>query len=242
MRGLAGVARGAAVGAVLVGLTACDAPTLPLNESPSAGPAERPYDFRLPVTATAEDSTGHRTFHWPLGTEVRILVLGEIEGRPLLRPALDRGLGRWNRAAVFGEFRLSATSEPTRADAVLMWDDAEPIYSSPAGCTGPTSGAAGTRGCLTPGQDSLQVWPLRNGDSSRLLFRVTINRAAQLDQETVDVLVAHELGHVVGILNHSSFSGDLMWSGRPQSSALSERDRLTLRSLYQTEPTLFPSR
>lgn len=242
MKGPGGALGRAAVGAVLLTLAACDAPTLPLNESPAAGPAERPYDFRLPVTATEQDSTRHRTFHWPLGSEIRVLVLGEVEGRPLLGPALERSMLRWNRAALFDEFRLRETSDPSRADAVLMWDDTEPIYSSPPGCTGPTTGAAGTRGCLTAGQDSLIVWSLRSGEPSRLLFRVTINRAAELDQETVDLLVAHELGHVVGILNHSSLSDDLMWSGRPSSADLSDRDRLTLRSLYQTEPTLFRAR
>lgn len=230
--------RAAGVGLALLALAACDAPTLPLDQTASAGVSERPYEFRLLVPVNLGDSIRYRTFHWPLGSTVRVLVLEEVEGRPSLGEALREGMRRWNRAAVFNEFILRETTDPTRADAVLMWDDSEPIYSSPTGCTGPTTGAASTRGCLTSGNDSLRVWPLRDQRPSRLLFRVQINRAAELDQDAMEVFVTHELGHVVGVLSHSTLDEDLMWSGRRESPALSERDRITLRSLYQTEPTL----
>lgn len=230
------------LGLGLLVLAGCEAPTLPLDQTPSAEESERPYDFRLLVPVDVVDSAQHRTYHWPLGSTVRILVREEMEGRPSLGQALNEGIRRWNRAALFGEFTLSATSDPSRADAVLRWDDSEALYSSPPGCTGPTTGAAGIRGCITAEGDSLSVWPLRDQSPSRLVFRVTINRAVGLTQQEVDVFVTHELGHVVGILSHSDRREDLMWGGPRESVELSDRDRLTLRSLYQTEPDLFVAR
>lgn len=231
--------RAAAVGVAVLGLAACETPTVPLNESSGASPAELPYDFR--VTIPTEDNQPDRilTFHWPLGSTVRVLVVDAdaADGRPSLEEALAAGMSRWNRAALFGEFRLERTSDPGQADAVLRWPDSPVVYSTPEGCTGPITGGAATRVCFNSSADSLVVWPRTDGGRSRVVLRVVVNRPSGLSEGELDILVSHELGHVVGILNHSDMSDDLMWAA-PQSAELSDRDRLTLRSLYQTESDL----
>lgn len=216
--------------AVLAGFLAaagCDSPSLPVPESG--------YDFRLVLPASGGGGGSVRTFHWPLGSTVEVIALdGEFPDRPSLGTALAKARRRWGQAAVFNEVVLRETSDPDRARAVLMWDDSEPLYSTPSDCTGPTTGAAATRGCLSDDRSGLRVWPRRDGGPSRLVFRVIINRAPGMDADFLETLVTHEMGHVLGILSHSQQPGDLMWAGPIESPALSERDLVTFRSLYQT--------
>lgn len=220
---------GCLLGAGLAG--ACETPTVPLEVDP--------YDFRLQVPAGMGQTSDVKTFHWPKGSSVDVILVGEaLPNRPSLRTAFESAVRIWGVAAVFGEVALRETTDPGRALVILTWDDAEPRYSTPASCTGPTTGAAATRGCLTDDGQSLRVWARRDGGGSRALFRVTINRSLVVDAEFLQILVAHEMGHALGILSHSPDSGDLMWGGPLDAPDLSEADRVTLRSLYQAEVDL----
>jgi len=224
-----GVRRGG-LGALLA-LAACDAPVVPLDIPP--------YEFRLPASAP-DGSAVLRTFHWGPGVTVPVLVAGEVPGRPDLRRALERAVVVWDRAAIFGEARLRITDAPSQAYAVLEWDDAEPILTAPVACVGPSTGSASTRGCLTPDGEGLEVWPLRDGTPSRVLFRVHVRMAPGMDELRLGRLVAHEMGHVLGILNHSTDPTDLMWPGSLSTGDPSPADRVTLRTLYRTPRTLDP--
>lgn len=200
---------------------ACETPVVPFD----AGQ----YEFRLAVAG------GARTFHWGPGADVPIYVNEpEVAGRPSLADAMDRATRTWSRAAVFAEVALRQTRSLDEAVAVLQWSDRDPVLSTPVGCTGPSTGAASTRGCLNEAGDSLRTWPRRDGGASRVRFNVVIEVRPDLDPELVGRLVTHEAGHVLGILNHSPNAGDLMWAGVLSAGALSAADRQTLRSLYQT--------
>jgi len=55
-----------------------------------------------------------------------------------------------------------------------------------------------------------------------------------IDTDLLELLVTHEMGHVMGILAHSTSSGDMMWGGIVATGELSDADRQTLRTLYQS--------
>ena len=208
-------------------LSACDAPIIPLEPGP--------YNFRLslPVGSVREDLT----FHWDLGETVGVFIPPGAEafmGRPSLRAALARAADTWGSAAVFSEVRLQETSNIAQARVILRWTDSDGVLGLPAGCSGPVTGATATQLCITEDLVRLQTWPRLDGGDSRALMRVLLNNQAVLDQETVDRLVAHEMGHALGILRHSGNAGDLMWGGLLSSAEVSQRDQVTLRALYQT--------
>jgi predicted Zn-dependent protease len=64
---------------------------------------------------------------------------------------------------------------------------------------------------------------------------VTVDRSAAADAATFDAIVAHELGHVLGIGAHSPLADDLMF-GAPRRPDPSERDARTLRVLLRVAP------
>ncbi len=208
--------------AVALAMAGCESPAVPFDDGQ--------YDFRLVVTGGAA-----RTFHWGAGADVPVFVNPDrTEGRPSLASAMDGGGQRWTRAAVFSDVTLRRTTDLDEAVAVLQWKDAEPILSTPTGCQGPSTGAASTRGCLNEAGDSLVVWPRRDGGPSRVLFTVVVEVRPDLDDPLLELLVTHEGGHVLGILNHSLNQRDLMWGGILSTDQLTGADRQTLRTLYQS--------
>jgi predicted Zn-dependent protease len=56
----------------------------------------------------------------------------------------------------------------------------------------------------------------------------------------VQRLVAHELGHVLGIGRHSEDPRDLMWRTDPSRSTPGPRDAATVLVLYHTVAGLVP--
>ena len=220
-RGTGSTLRMALVGAALA--TACDSAIIPALPGP--------YDFRLAVYGT-DGRARPRTFHWDRGAVVPVYVVHEQSGAGDLRPAFRRAARAWRSAAVFGEVRLRETTDLGEARAVLRWHDAAGVLSTPMTCVGPVTGAASTLGCLNDPRDALRTWPRRDGEPSQVTYRVVIRRTD--DQELLDRLVIHEMGHVLGILSHSPDPSDIMWAGPDLPPAPTARDRSTLRSLYMT--------
>ena len=64
--------------------------------------------------------------------------------------------------------------------------------------------------------------------TATLVIRVDLTTTAT--QAALDALVAHEMGHAVGIGGHSPQTTDVMFT-RPTASLPTERDRNTLRHL-----------
>lgn len=52
-------------------------------------------------------------------------------------------------------------------------------------------------------------------------------------------IVAHELGHALGLLSHSSVNSDMMYVRTDENSSLSERDLKTIRKLYQMKANVY---
>jgi predicted Zn-dependent protease len=79
-----------------------------------------------------------------------------------------------------------------------------------------------------PGDFVPQILQLNDGSGGHVKMDVRINLGAISDPQYFDAIVAHELGHVLGIGTHSSNVADIM-NGTPRVFAPSADDAATLR-------------
>jgi hypothetical protein len=210
------------------GLAACDSPTVPQRLLTEV------YDYRLLTPAP-------RVLRWPLSTTVRVYVAPGIDAAhtAALEAALENGVNVWNASALYREVRFERTSDLEQADAVLIFSNMlQPVDVS--NCS-PGGGLAYTTFCLDPQDNThLAVFPIRNGGGGKVKFLVTVRDQAVLDVESVRRLVAHELGHVLGIAQHSQRPTDLLYVGELTRDEPSPADRATLQVLYHTRPDITP--
>lgn len=218
------------------GVAACDAPTL--------APRTDLYD----VTSSGFAGV---IVHWPVSSTIRVHAVDDDAASGLLPSALARGATAWNGAVLFGEYRLVGVEEPGEADVVLAWSDATlPVDTSD--CSPRLSGTAVTTFCIDEAEDDLRC--LDQAESDLLCYpllpgvapgpgtvRMVVLISAGLRQEEVRVgrIVAHELGHVLGILTHSSQASDLMFAD-PQTAVPARRDRAAVQVLYHTPADIVP--
>ena len=210
---------------------ACDSPTVPERLY------ARVYEYRLLFDPQP------LVLRWPTGTTVRVYVEPHPDAAhtAALEAALDNGIEVWNAAALYREVQLEQTTDLSQADAVLVYSTVQqPVDVS--NCQ-PGGGQAYTTFCLDAADQSrLAVFPLRNGGGGQVKFLVTVRSQATLDAQNVKLLVAHELGHVLGIARHSPRQADLMYpTPLPTISPKpSPGDRATLQVLYHTRADVTP--
>lgn len=215
------------IGVFLVaGLAACDAPTV--------APRTDLYD----VTSSTFDGVIVR---WPVSSTIRVHVVDEVAGGGQLTSAAARGATAWNEAVLFGEYRLVLVEQPGDADVVLAWSDvALPVDTSE--CP-PDLGRGGvTRFCPDQTETGLLPYPLLPGvepGAGSVRMVVLISAGVRQDPDGTRRIVAHELGHVLGILEHSAAAADLMF-GDPQTALPARRDRAAVQVLYHTPADIVP--
>jgi len=221
---------GLILGPVLLG--ACDLPTVPARTGDRA-----PYDFTLDQTELV--------MRWPEGAVVRVFAVPgpDTERTKLLADGLAHGIGVWNDITLYDEFRLEIADRVHEADVVIGWSDGEfPIET--ADCEPGTDGRAVTTFCPHPDDPTrLRPFPIRT--PAGLEFGrpriVIVIRAGQAESpEMVPRLVAHELGHALGIGQHSPDANDLMWRGTLLADEPTAADVATIRTLYRTSPNILP--
>jgi predicted Zn-dependent protease len=197
------------------------------------------YDFRL------HSDTFH-VFHWPAGKVVNVYVNTPADASvaATLASAFEHGAEQWNAYAMYGEYRLVRTTSIESADVVLMMsNDDSPVNTSR--CP-PILSSGSTTFCLEdPDAATLRLagFPLAEpGDTTahNVKMVVTILSSQTSIPGRINILVAHELGHVLGIGQHSPDQGDLMVGGLPTRSTLSRRDIATVQVLYHTVPDILP--
>ncbi len=195
------------------------------------------YDFVLPVD-------GGVVYRWPTGSTVRFYVheTGESMRDAMLTAAVDSAVVDWMAALGPGIVDLVRTDDISEADVVVRWSDmALPVDAS--SCAPVVTGRAATTFCPTPDLDGLERFPLLGKDGaegSNVRMLVTVLAEEAVGARRVRQLVSHELGHVLGIGQHSPDPDDLMWDGPLGTDRPSPADRATIRGLYRTPPNLIP--
>jgi hypothetical protein len=186
------------------------------------------YEWRG-IVATGPSTADTLSFHWPRS---RLPVKVWTEDTLDLPTHVHRGIEQWTAAFLYREFEAIQVSDSTAADVIVR---AGSLAKSTASvirrersmapeCTGITNIE------LLPGGREIQV-PIRVFVNAR--FDVSMPGVP----ECLALTVTHELGHAIGILEHSPVPTDIMYSD-PVVPALSPRDQATVERAYHTEPTL----
>lgn len=208
------VARWALGALALVGLGGCEAPTYARPEAA--------YD----VTALS----GGQRYRWAAGSRVRVWVEGPAVAGPADLPrAVRAALAAWNAVPEFAEVVLATAGSLAEAQVVVL-DHRTPLPVTPApACPYQPRSAAGYT-YLCPGPGRAQRLPLASGAPGATSVVIGVDLPRFPTQAALDAVVAHELGHALGIGGHSDRAEDLMF-GAPVVTAPSARDVRALRHL-----------
>lgn len=212
-------------------LAACETPTIPGRD-----PADV-YRFDLPTQPPA-------VLRWPVGRTVRVYVVDSSTGErtALLRTAFENGAAAWNEAALFTEYRLERASDLAGADVVLAFSDV--LLPVDTDDCRPAVAQAVTTFCIEDdgtGNRRLHSFPLLDGAGPGQVKMIVLVLAAESNNPAVvDRLVAHELGHVLGIGRHSDDERDLMWRVDQKTARPTRRDAATIQVLYHVRADIIP--
>ena len=172
--------------------------------------------------------TGGQLYRWSTGARVRVFVEPMAAGGIELAGAVQRAVVSWNAVPQEREFTLDVVTNRDLAD-VIVYDRSIPQPVVSGSCSFNPSGAAGyTYFCPLNGRAE-RLRPLAStGFTTAIVIRVDMTTTAT--QAALDALVAHEVGHAVGIGGHSPQTTDVMYT-RPTVRTPTDRDRNTLRNV-----------
>lgn len=196
---------------LVLGTTACEAPTV-----------SRPAFAYNPTQLS-----GGQLYRWPSGTTITVYVAPQPMGATLdLFAAASNAVAEWNDLPLFDEYRLAFGSLAS-ANVVLV-DRSVPLPVTPApACPFNSGNASGyTYFCPVNGR-AVPLAPTSGGPPSATVV-ISVDPGRLPSQARLDAVVAHELGHALGIGGHSDDAADLMFAS-PTVRRPSNRDAQTLQ-------------
>jgi hypothetical protein len=191
-------------------LAACADPTIPDRQNR--------YAF--------DDGFGE-VFRWP-SSHLPVRIYADERGP--MRALVSQSIAAWEAQFLYGEWRGQLVSDSNTADVVIRWGGAVPPDVPPSPGM-PVNACNGLTQIVIDSASNAVERPIR----------VTASELGSFSPETVIAcyvrVLAHELGHTLGLLQHSSDVFDLM-AAQPAVPGPSLRDRLTAEVLYHTTPTI----
>ncbi len=185
------------------------------------------YEWRrIVATATGPDTL---SFHWP---QSRLPVRIWAEDTLNLPAHVQLGIDQWEAAFLYGEFRAVVVSDSSVADVIVT------------GRIAPKGGFSVTRleSTLAPqcsgGTDIIPPAGVREIEFPvRVFVYPRFDPSSPGFDECMALTTTHELGHALGIFEHSPNPDDIMYV-EPVVTTLSPRDKATAELAYHTEATL----
>lgn len=187
-------------------------------------------------------STGGLFYHWARGKTIAIYAdpTAVPEGYDI-RASVREAASRWEGRTFYDEFHFAFVDSPADADVIIR-DRFAPALVDLMDCDAPGGGGGETTICADVPNG--RVLPLLAGGGGHVKVDVRVDPlqatdaqltlADQTRQEYYVTLIAHELGHVLGIGGHSNSNGDLM-NAIPRVRLPSVNDGRTLRYVLRQE-------
>lgn len=187
-----------------------------------------------PSESVAYDPTALTGFLYHWGARRTISIYVDPTAAPAgtdLAASVQRAMDGWE--ATTNDVRLRRVATVGEADVVFHHVTAPRLVRT-GSCSPFDVGAGGYTFFCVIG-DAPETLTLIDGTGGRVKMDVAVDRSAAADAATFDAIVAHELGHVLGIGAHSPVADDLMF-GAPRRPDPSERDARTLRVVLRNTP------
>jgi hypothetical protein len=185
------------------------------------------YEWRR-IVASGPGTADTLSFHWP---QSRLPVRIFAEEALNLPAHVQEGINRWKAAFLYSEFDAVMVADSNTADVIVRAGSPVKggfsiirLESAAPECEG------GTDFDLPAGSRELQV-PIR------VFINPRFDPSTPGVDECVALTTTHELGHAIGLFDHSPSPEDIMF-GDPVVSDLSARDRATVEAAYHLTPTL----
>lgn len=181
------------------------------------------YEWRLIVAAGGggADTLG---FTWPRDrSNVTFWAQDTLD----LPARVDRAIGTWRSQFLYGEFSGTRIADSSAADVLVFG-----------------RGAPGSIGLQSMAPECVGATDVAINQATKLLtlpIRVYVLPRADLSAPGVDACLdlttAHEIGHSIGLFEHSDDPADLMYFN-PVVAGPSVRDRNTVQRAYHTPSTV----
>jgi predicted Zn-dependent protease len=181
------------------------------------------YEWRLIVPAVSGSGNDSLSFHWP---QDRLPVRIWVEDAASLPVNVPAAIAAWRQAFLYKEFDATIVGDSATADVIVRAGAAPGTQFSRTRLHSVLALACAGATDLDIGDDHSEL---------RLPVRVFIDPRSEPNAPDLPACLAltttHELGHALGIWEHSPAPTDLMFAD-PMVDAPSERDLATAEQIY----------
>jgi predicted Zn-dependent protease len=170
------------------------------------------------------------TFHWVAAElPVRYWVQDSAQAPALI----TRGLGVWQGAVGAGSYRGILVADSTTADVIVRVQPLSPFVAAARLFAGPGTSCEAVTAVDTAATRFQLKLPMR------MDLNVVGDPLSDSAQACLTRVAAHEVGHTLGLFQHSDDPADLMYAF-PAVNQPSPRDANTVITLYGTPRNMAP--